>query len=49
MMMTVITEPEWFKIWMDDPTDTEGEVLCSFQLLPFEDAARVPMPDLKPA
>ena len=28
--------PEWVAIWFDNPNDTRGELLCSFQLIAVE-------------
>ena len=42
------TKPTWVPIWMDDPSDTRGELLCSFQLIAVEELARVPLNDITP-
>ena len=41
--------PEWVAIWFDDPNDTRGEILVSFQLLAIEELAKVPLNDITPA
>lgn len=40
--------PEWFPLYLDDPSEKEGEMLCSFQLIPYDRASRVKIPNLKP-
>jgi hypothetical protein len=35
-------------IWFDDPSDTRGELLCSFQLIAIEELAKVPLNDITP-
>ena len=40
--------PVWHDLYVDNPRDTEGAVLASFQLLPHEEAARTPIPDITP-
>ncbi|KAJ4459234.1 putative Growth hormone-regulated TBC protein 1 [Paratrimastix pyriformis] len=41
-------EPKWMSLYMEDRNNQEGEVLAAFQLLPMEQAARVPVPDIRP-
>ena len=40
--------PEWVPIFFDDPSDTRGELLCSFQLIAMEEMAKVPLNDITP-
>ena len=40
--------PEWVAIWFDNPSDTRGELLCSFQLIAIEELAKVPLNDITP-
>ena len=41
-------EPKWYPLHMDDSERVQGELLCSFQLLPTAEALRVPIPDIIP-
>ena len=33
--------PSWLPIWYDDPSDVRGELLCSFQLIPYEEKDKI--------
>eukprot|EP01006_Ploeotia_vitrea_P043964 TRINITY_DN66795_c5_g1_i1.p1 TRINITY_DN66795_c5_g1~~TRINITY_DN66795_c5_g1_i1.p1 ORF type:complete len:1371 (-),score=823.25 TRINITY_DN66795_c5_g1_i1:1409-5521(-) len=37
--------PQWFPLYMDDPDVTEGELLCSFQIIPYDLAKKIPIPE----
>ncbi|KAJ6247531.1 c2 calcium-dependent membrane targeting [Anaeramoeba flamelloides] len=40
--------PKWHKLYMDNPEITFGEVLASFQLVPYEERKNFPIPQLVP-
>eukprot|EP00736_Rhodelphis_marinus_P012214 Rmarinus@m.21902 len=44
-------QPDWLGVYMNDPEDIEGELLCSFQLIPYDATpppTRQPIPSLLP-
>eukprot|EP00002_Diphylleia_rotans_P017881 TRINITY_DN346_c0_g1_i6.p1 TRINITY_DN346_c0_g1~~TRINITY_DN346_c0_g1_i6.p1 ORF type:complete len:885 (-),score=181.91 TRINITY_DN346_c0_g1_i6:446-3100(-) len=41
-------DPKWYKLYVDDPTDTEGEILSSFQLIPAEELSKCPVVNIVP-
>jgi len=41
-------DPLWYPIYTTDPALPEGEILASFQLIPFEKAKDYPIPSIKP-
>eukprot|EP00033_Pygsuia_biforma_P002484 GCRY01002754.1.p1 GENE.GCRY01002754.1~~GCRY01002754.1.p1 ORF type:complete len:1277 (-),score=458.89 GCRY01002754.1:265-4095(-) len=41
-------DPKWVPVYMDDPENVDGEILCSFQLIPIEEVDNVPTRSIVP-
>ncbi|KAH7819075.1 putative myoferlin-like protein [Monocercomonoides exilis] len=48
MTRHVANEPRWHELYVGDTDEKEGSLLASFQLLPIMEAAREPVPSIRP-